>query len=77
MRRLGLSRDVQQVHAHEDDQEPADQREGIGGIGSVEALEEDGRGNDGGGGKEDVVYRIDPFDQLCATWRVVSCLELP
>lgn len=56
---VGLSRDIEEIDTHEDDQEAANERYCVGGRSCVEALEEDGGGNDGGGGEEDVVNWVD------------------
>lgn len=59
VRRLGLAGDVEQVHAHEDDEEAAEERHGVNAAGGVEALEED-RGRDDRAGREpDIVDRVD------------------
>lgn len=60
MRLLGLSRDVEQVNSHKDDEETADKREGVDGRRSVESLKEDGGSDNGGRREEDVVDRVHP-----------------
>lgn len=60
MWRIRLSRDIEQIDAHKDDQEPAYQGYRVDCRSGVEALEEDRRGDDGRGGEEDVVYWVDP-----------------
>lgn len=61
VRLLGLPRDVEQVDAHEDDQEPANERKCVDGVRRVESLEQDGRGDNGGSREEDVVNRVYPI----------------
>lgn len=56
---LGLARNVEQVNAHENDDETAQQRDGVDGVGGVEALEQDCRGDNRRGREEDVVDRVD------------------
>lgn len=56
---LGLAREVEQVDAHEDDEEAADERDGVDAASGVEPLEQDGRRNDGSCGEEDVVDGVD------------------
>ncbi len=60
MRHIWFSRYIEQVHAHKDRQETAEEGDGIDSARSVEALEEDGGGDDGGCGEEDVVDWVDP-----------------
>lgn len=59
VRRFGLSRDVQEVDTHEDDQKAAEQGDGVDASGRVEPLEQDGRGDDRASGESDVVDRVD------------------
>ncbi len=58
-RLIRLSRDIQQIHSHEDDQESTYQGDGLSSIGSVESLEENGRSDDHRSGEEYVVDRVD------------------
>lgn len=57
--RFGLARDVEQVDAHEDDKEAAEERDGVDAAGGVEPLEEDGGGDNSAGGETDIVDRVD------------------
>ena len=57
--RFGLARDVEQVDAHEDDEEAAEERDGVDAAGGVEPLEEDGGGDNSAGGETDIVDRVD------------------
>jgi hypothetical protein len=59
MRRVGLTRNVEQIYTHENDKETAEKRNGVHTTGGVEALEENGRSNDRAGGKSDIVDWID------------------
>lgn len=59
MRCLWLATDVEEVDAHEDDDEAAEQGEGVDCVGCVKALEEDGGGDDCGCCEEDVVNWVD------------------
>jgi len=57
--RFWLPRQVQQVNTHEDDQEPANQGDGLARIGRVESLEQNGACDDGRRGEEDVINGVD------------------
>ncbi|EJT45341.1 hypothetical protein A1Q1_06104 [Trichosporon asahii var. asahii CBS 2479] len=59
VRDLGLARNVEQEDAHEDREEATQERDGVNSVGRVEALEKDGRGDNGRGREEDVVDRVD------------------
>lgn len=56
---LGLSRNIKKEHTHKYDEETAYERDCVDAPGGVETGEENGRGNDGSGSEEDIVYRID------------------
>lgn len=53
-----VSGEVEEIHAGEDDQEPAQQGDRIHGIGGVEPLKEDERGTQGGSGKRNIVEGV-------------------
>jgi len=59
MRRFRIPTEIQQVHPHEDDQEPTQQRERILRSWSSETLEENKGSDDGCCGEEDVVHWVD------------------
>jgi hypothetical protein len=71
-RLLGFPRQVQEVHAHKDDQKSADQGHGLASIGRIEPLEEDRAGNDGRRREKDVVNRVDAVQKRASvstkTW---------
>lgn len=50
-----MSREVQKVDAGEDNEESAEQRNGVHGIGGIETFEENKRGAQGGCGEGDIV----------------------
>lgn len=52
-------REVEEVDAGEDDEEAAEQGDGVNGGGGVEALEEEAGGDEGAGGEGDVVEGVD------------------
>lgn len=56
---LRISRQIKQVNAHKNGQEPTQERDCVGPVGRVEPLEEDGRGDDGGCSEEDEIYWVD------------------
>lgn len=60
------ARQVEQVHAGKGDEEAAKEREGVGHVGRVEALEEDEGGAKGSRGEGDVVEGVDARDALAA-----------
>lgn len=72
---LGLATDVEQINAHEDDEEAADERKGVDRVSSVEPLEEDGARDDGGGREEDVVDRVDDIGGECVEGFVEVVLD--
>lgn len=53
------SREVEKVDTGENDEEAAEQRNGVDGIGSVESTEQDEGGAECGGRKGDIVKRVD------------------
>lgn len=55
----GHARELEEVHAEEGGDEAGEERDGVGGIVCVEALEEDDGGDDGTGRETDVVHRVD------------------
>jgi hypothetical protein len=75
VRLLGLATDVEQIDAHEDDEEAADERDGVDPASSVEALEQDSTRDDGGGREEDVVDRIDNVGGECVEGFVEVVLD--
>lgn len=54
-----VAREVEEVYAGEDDEEAAEQGDGVDGGGGVEALEEEAGGDKGAGGEGDVVEGVD------------------
>ena len=66
-----MSGEVQQVDPGKDDQESTQQRDRVDGIRGVESLEEDERGAKRGGGKRDIVQRVDTVS------RCVSVASFP
>ena len=56
---LGSSREVQEIYAREDDEETAEQGDGVDCGCSVEALEEEARSDEGTGREHDVVEGVD------------------
>jgi hypothetical protein len=56
---LRLPADIEQVNAHENDEEAAEEGDRVDSASGVESLEEDGAGDDGGGREEHVVDRVD------------------
>lgn len=54
-----IAREVEEVHAGEDDEEAAEERDGVYGGGGVEALEEEAGGDEGKGREGYVVEGID------------------
>ena len=61
-----LARQVQKVDAAEDGEEAAQERDGVDGVGRVEAAEHDEGGAQCGGGEGDVVERV------YSGWKIVS-----
>lgn len=62
VRCVRFSAQVEQIDAHEDDEEAADEADAVSRPSRTHALEEDEGGKDGGGGEEDVV---DGVDDVC------------
>lgn len=58
-----VSRQIEQVDSGEDNQESAQQGNGVNGIGSVESLEENKRSAERGGRKGDIVEGIDAVER--------------
>jgi len=56
---VGLSGDVEEMNAQEDDNEADEERECVGSVGGIESLEKDGGRYYGAGCKTDVVHGID------------------
>lgn len=54
-----FAREVEEVNAGEDCEETAQKRDGVDGVASVEASEEDEGCDEGAGGEGDVVQRVD------------------
>ena len=61
-----FTRQVEQVHAGEDDEEAAEKRDCVYGRGRVEALEEEARGDEGAGCEGYVVEGVDAGSKLVA-----------
>ena len=59
-----FAREVEEVDAGEDDEEAAEQGDGVDGGGGVEALEEEAGGDEGAGGEGDVVEGVDAGGRL-------------
>lgn len=68
--RFGLTRDVEKVDTHEDDQEATNKGNGVDPSGGVEPLEKDSRGDDGACGESDIVYWIHTATQP----KIFECL---
>jgi hypothetical protein len=61
-----FSREIEEVDAGKDDEEAAEQGDGVYGGGGVEALEEEAGGDEGAGGEGDVVEGVDAGGRLVA-----------
>lgn len=59
VRCVRFSAQVEQIDAHEDDEEAADEADAVGRSSRTHALEENEGGEDGGGREKDVVDRVD------------------